>query len=476
MKRKLLKDNPNEVVRILFNKTGLKYDAIVEQKHKAHPLYPSYQSIAYILSYYGVDNCLIGTDKEELKNLPKPLVINYDGLFLPILDVTKTEIHILNEMNGVDISPIAMLDHLWSKTALVLDIDHISPVESPRIGLIRYYFNIGMKYITLISCILIGGYLLLQNVLDYKWINYAFLISGIAGIVVGTLFQIQEFDRGNKFVNKICSSRQQHTKKDCSSILDSKEAHFLGLFSWADFGLLYFIYLTILPFFSTLFVAQTTAMAFSLFAALYIPYSLFYQRWIVHKWCPLCLMIQSILFINLVVSIFGISLGYFKIEKVWGIQSIAILNIGIVTTAIFTTVKIFFKQYREQRLGSKYFNALKHDYSIKSCILESEKEISTTEIEKIVLQPNGTGIITIVFNPVCTPCMRKMRQFLEIYKRKKDTRLELIFLLDKKDQISQRLANMILSNILPILTILRVSLPNTPNIFLQACISTNWDS
>lgn len=118
MKRKLLSDNPNEVVRILFRKFGLKYDAVVEQRHQKHPLYPSYQSIAYILSYYGVDNCLIETDVEELATLPKPLVINYDGLFLPLEDVTETELAISNEKSGVYKSPPPPLFE-WKRGAAV---------------------------------------------------------------------------------------------------------------------------------------------------------------------------------------------------------------------------------------------------------------------------------------------------------------------------------------------------------------------
>lgn len=439
MKRKLISDNPNEVIRILFRKFGLKYDAIVKLRHKKHPQYPSFDSIAYILSCYGVDSCLIETTSEELAMLPQPLVVSYDGLFLPIADVSDTDLSILNEKDGADKEPLHMLDqhNFWNKTALVFDTLNILKRSSPPLDKIRHYFNRMMQYITVSIITVFCSYLFIRRTADFNWINYAFFVTGIGGIIISILFQIQEFDRRNKFVNKICHSAKQHGSRDCTSILDSQDAKFLGLFSWADFGLLYFLYLIILVLFASIDVAVAATILVSLFASMYIPYSLYYQWHVARKWCALCLMTQGVLFVNLILSAWLLFSGQAAIGILWNFEVIfELIVIGIITMALLTTAKILLKQYRAQSDDSRYFAALKHDCTIKNDILQSRKEIFTEDIEKIVLQPDGTNIITVVFNPVCNPCMRKMRELLEIYKRKKETRLELIFLLNKNERYS----------------------------------------
>lgn len=84
MKRKLITDNPNEALRILLQHFGLKYNRHAEAKYKSYPLYPGFNAFSYIMAYNGIDTCLVKTTKEELQELPMPILINYDGLFLPI--------------------------------------------------------------------------------------------------------------------------------------------------------------------------------------------------------------------------------------------------------------------------------------------------------------------------------------------------------------------------------------------------------
>lgn len=366
-----------------------------------------------------------------------------NGLFLLITDISGNELSILNEKGGADKESIRMLDHshFWSKTALVLDAENIQKRSSPLRDKIRHYFNRTMQITTVVIIAVFCSYLFIRRTGDFNWINYTFFITGIGGIILGILFQLQEFDRRNKFINKICHSSKQHDSRDCSSILDSQDAKLLGLFSWADFGLLYFLYLTILQLFVVADVAVTATILTSLFAGVYIPYSLYYQWHVARKWCALCLMTQGILFVNLFLSAWLLISDQIVTGFLWNFHVIfELISIGIITMAFLTTAKILLKQYRAQSDASRYFAALKHDCTIKNDILQSRKEISTDDIEKIVLQPDGTNIITVIFNPVCSPCMRKMRELLEIYKRKKETRLELIFLLNKNERNSYDIA------------------------------------
>lgn len=439
MTRKLLSDNPNEVLRILFNRFGLKCDAIAQQTYNTHPLYPSFGSIAYVLSLYGIESCLLETNYDEISQLPAPFVIYYDGLFLPIEEVTDTDVLILNEEGVSERQPRTMLQILWTETALVFDSEHIIKRKSSWKKLIRYYFNKIMLW-TVIAAIFIG--LLMSYALklpEMSLLNIVFHATGILGFIVGILFQVQEFDRSNKFVNSICHSKQQHGARDCSSILDSGDAKFMGLFSWADFGLLYFSFLTLLP----LFVDNATGLSimtlFSLTAVFYIPYSLLYQWLVARKWCTLCLMIQVVLFMNFVLAIWGLSkLGIIIFSHINLRTILEVLVAGILFTAFFTTGKIVLKRYLNNKSSAKYFSMLKHDYAVKNLILERGKKIATDGLEMIVINPEGKDSLTVIFNPICTPCIRKLTRLLEFWENKKETRMEIVFLLERNDPVAYK--------------------------------------
>ena len=62
------------------------------------------------------------------------------------------------------------------------------------------------------------------------------------------LLFIQQTDKYNIFVKRLCSANNGKDKVDCSSILDFKDAYFLGLISWTDVGVVYFTTLLLLIF------------------------------------------------------------------------------------------------------------------------------------------------------------------------------------------------------------------------------------
>ncbi len=88
-RRKLLTENSDEVVKVILKKYGLNHGRFIINKYKSHPLYPGFKAISYIMEANGIESCLIKTDINELGQLPMPIIIEYDGLFLPIGDVKE---------------------------------------------------------------------------------------------------------------------------------------------------------------------------------------------------------------------------------------------------------------------------------------------------------------------------------------------------------------------------------------------------
>lgn len=67
------------------------------------------------------------------------------------------------------------------------------------------------------------------------------------------------------------------------------------------------------------------------------------------------------------------------------------------------------------------------------------------KIPKIVVNKNRTDILSIIINPCCNPCMQKTGKLLEILNRKKNTTLEIIFLIDDNDISSLNIGSYLLN-------------------------------
>ena len=94
--------------------------------------------------------------------------------------------------------------------------------------------------------------------------------------------------------NAFCSGGTE--KKDCDAVLTSKGAELLKGYKLSDFSLLYFIILSFLTFVQI----QNPNISFiiSVIALPITIYSIYYQYFILKKWCLLCLTIVGVLWIQ----------------------------------------------------------------------------------------------------------------------------------------------------------------------------------
>lgn len=433
MKRKLINNNPEEVVRVLFRYYGLKYDGYAKHLHHSHPRYSHVESISYLFSRYGLDSALIETKSSEINKLPFPLIINYDGLFLPIAGVGEDGAFIiLNEKGEREKIQLEATDKFWDHLALVFDKDEKGLGDLRREKLIWRFERCALFALCLIIATFML-YLSVKTVLQACWLRVFFLLSTFAGITISVLFHIQRLDRGNPFVNKIChASSDQTSKRDCTSILDSTASKFLGVISWVDFGSVYFVFFLVVIWTLPSQIATLLLAALSLLALAYVPYSIIYQAKIARHWCPLCLSVQAILFCNAVAALIyylneGVSFTGLFVDaaKVGGIAFVVISVYSVLINLVSShiTVKGRDKICREYLFSPS---------GIQSIIYGSP-EADFASSSKIAVIDRGTNSeLTMIINPLCSPCMRNTREILEMILRKRYTSLSIIFLIDPK--------------------------------------------
>lgn len=446
MERKLIKDNPDEIVRILFRHYGLKYDGYARSLYHSHPRFRRIEAVSYLLSRYGVDSSLIKTDLEEMKGFPVPMIVNYDGLLLPVVGIGEGgRLTIINEAGKNEEIDLGAIDNFWDHLVLVLEKD-----GRGMDGIVREKMAWWLKQMALIATLALLGagffWLSIRSFLMGSLMRDIFLVASVAGLVVSVLFHIQRLDRGNPFVNRICHSSSGHSsKRDCASILDSNASRFLGVFSWVDIGSVYFLVFLVVAWALPASGSMVWLALISLLALTYVPYSLYYQSRIAKHWCPLCLSVQAILLFNAVASAVFVVKDGVAAEGLWA----EAVKIGVVALLIIlfycvlvnrmialNVLKERDKKYREAAFSPEGLRAL----------LYGTPEIDMTSSARITaIERDGMTELTMVVNPLCSPCMKKTREVLEILNRKRYTSLSLIFLVDAKSVTEKAHAKKLIS-------------------------------
>lgn len=296
--RKLMADNPEVVLRLLFQRLGIPYQESWNDRHMKHPDFPSFMSFHYMLRCHGIDSVAVHLSFDELAAYPMPLVVyikKNGGLFLIVESVDDGSVCFISETGKTEKYPAAFFQEVWDNNALIIDTGQTTVVKEKWEQKVKRYFSMWKYYGAGISSILLIGMYVVASVGTRDIYNLFLIGICFGGLIISILFVIREFDRYNPLINRVCHSKQGNKKMDCGSLLDTKAAYFKDLFSWSDAGLVYFMTLFLILFFFPVCLADGITAVASFVAFPYVFYSVFYQKFVARKWCRLCLCIQFIL-------------------------------------------------------------------------------------------------------------------------------------------------------------------------------------
>jgi len=205
----------------------------------------------------------------------------------------------------------------------------------------------------------------------------------------------------SQYADKICSLFKQ---SDCNNVLDSSAAKLFGIIGWSEVGLGYFSANVIL-----LLFAPSMLLYIALLNVVTLPYafwSIWYQYAKAKQWCPLCLIVQALLW-----GIFAVNCQYgciqvpalsmqalFGLMMVGGVYAAFIWGISTLAQKISTDETV---QGLRQSI-----NSIKADESIFTALLKKQPIYSTSDCNSIIRfgNPNSKLQLTVFSNPYCNPC------------------------------------------------------------------------
>ena len=169
-----------------------------------------------------------------------------------------------------------------------------------------------------------------------------FLLT-LIGLVISSLIVRHELGFKSKIIDKLCTGKET---ANCESVLNSKGASLYKNLKLSDLGLVYFATIA-LTWFSTVFLFKTPYIIVVL-ALVSLPitiYSIYYQWQIVKQWCPLCLGIIGVLWLQ------GVTLFFYEssiLDVQFGATEIVFFALStLVSISFWTFVKPLLEDQQE---------------------------------------------------------------------------------------------------------------------------------
>ncbi|KQX10212.1 thioredoxin domain-containing protein [Flavobacterium sp. Root420] len=375
---------------------------------QSHPHYPSLVSVTDTLSFFNIVNIVLSIEVDEKELLPDTFVI--------LLEIENNQPHFyfvkkkgdvyfcLREKNEIILSKPELILK-WKKIVLL--------VEKSEKNIIKYA-NTSKRFWTLCSiCIIFFLLSLMQfniNIITYFFFAFPILGTLLSIIILKDLFGIE-----SELLNRLCTV---NNITNCSTVVNSNKWKVFEVVNFSDLSLIFFItqffslYIFLLTNdISTYFNIQKTILICT-FPVLLI--SIYYQKVIVKKWCPLCLsIIALILFESLYLTI--LTQSFYKFQTRLLIQYGFIISVSIFSWFLLKKTLKNQKEIKELNITTNRF--IRNYEMFKNNLLAST-QVKSSQIplqETIILgNPDASLKIKFITSPFCSFCAEALAVIKEI--------------------------------------------------------------
>lgn len=374
----------------------------------SNPFYPSLRAVTGSLQHF-VKECSaieIPVNKAVLCQLPHTFIaqIKRDGQELFVF-VENNENNITVYYDSLDKQKLSQEGFLEIWTGVIVAIEK-NPLPSNK--QLSIYREISVGVLIIIAL----GIFINNNVGIFEFFHFSL---SLLGIVVCWLIVMYEMGIQSSILDKICLENNETS--GCDAVMNSSGAKLFGEIKLSDVGIVYFMSLSIIWMFCV--YSHSNPIGIVLISGIAIPftiYSIVYQFWIVKKWCPLCLTVVSILWLQAL----SIMFCKFNFLKHLDLNSILIILLSIVFSSIawgFVAPKIIAeKNFHE--IKAKHYR-FKRNYSLFKKIIASNPKVNV-EINGIseIIFGNRKAPLNLCFitSPLCSFCKEVHSMIGEILK------------------------------------------------------------
>lgn len=382
-------------------------EAEFKYQMRSHPDYPSMLSVSDTLTFFNINNGLLYVDSSQIIELPD----NF-GAFLKNDDADSSfhfieregDLFLYKEEAKFRKKSLEEIIKIWDGIVLLLDQeakDKRARDNRKTISLLPYIL---LSAIGIISVGIANTNIFLKGFLLFPVIGTVLSISALKD-----LFGIE-----SKLISNFCNIS---SSTSCATIVDSKKWKIFSFISFSDLSVMFF-------------VSQVLSLVISIYAGTSIAFlenqktlllsvapiilaSLYFQKFIEKKWCPICLFIIATLVMEFLYLQFVTRLPFvFEFNS-----SLVFLVVGTTVVFIWFPLKRHLQSDKSVREELLVANRFVRKYSTFKTLLKESPRFSIPRKGFLLGNTNSQCVLTIVTNPFCGHCKAAHEVIEDIYKK-----------------------------------------------------------
>lgn len=362
------------------------------------PFMDTLYGYSILLKRYKVENLVfdMAERKIDLKLCQFPAIVPFKDIFVIVYQISESFIYYWEDGKRHSSSFDDFLQK-WSGVILLAEKIDFSEEPDYKRHLLTMYLKRGCLFLILAS-ICFGFYGSVAKNTPYSTTVLISIVLNAAGAYVSFLLYQKDFHLSNSYVEKICTFMKSGS---CDAVINSTESKFLGIVSWSQIGLGYFLSNILL-----LLVFPQYYIFFFSFSILSLPYtfwSIWYQKVRVKRWCILCLLVQVLLWLIFLNNIFFHGeLSFSDDIRSW---PVLLMIYGVPFSLLF----LYSLSRNENKEGQEFYQQLlnlKYNDEVFRYLLNKEDEyLDYKEVSSVLVgNRNAKIVVSFITNLFCIPC------------------------------------------------------------------------
>lgn len=399
------------------------------------PVGDSIRGISDALDELHIDNEVYQLPADLLEKLNTPFIAALHSPKFPFCVVEKIEegqIGIIGDSFTHHRIPKTVFLKKWTGAALVGEVTE-QTVSERMYRLHNLLDWVNQRRVILGICILALYTLIGISVNHFSSFFFIHVVLLWLGVAVSAAIIYKE-SYNKDFLKRFCSIGKV---VDCNRVLNSSGSKFFGIMKLGELSLLFFATLLCYTLaFKDIYYAISfwgVAIAF-----VFTVYSVFYQAFVVKKWCMLCMCINLLIWGD-VTMLYLIRNNVYYFFDIWSVFSFC--TITILLFIAWLIIKQLLNDNKEKRLLKEKIAYL-YEPKIFNALLYAEKKCE--HLDRSYLFHNSlvsTGKeFSIVISLNCVLCAELYRQLIQVAEI---TPVSLLLLINEKDEIAVKIAKKI---------------------------------
>jgi uncharacterized membrane protein len=380
-----LYDKDNTIVATVqfFKLLGVKATtAEIEKRLLWSPSYPGIYSVQALLKQWRIDSMTLEVEPGRLDELPQVFLCHTHingGQFKTVVAHNGTHVTTLNNYGRHELFTVANFNKIWSGTVLLAENDGQG-------GMPGYREARRNQWWTRMAAPLVLLFLLAASIFIYTAapnntagalaVRGVFQLLNIAGLTLSLILLAYQLNSRSSMARQLCGLGGG--EKSCDAVLQSAASKIWGI-SLAEWGFGWFAALALFTVFSP---GLQWAGWLSLAAAAFIPFSLYYQRFVVRQWCGICLMALAVLAMQALVSVLFLKPFAAAVAPV---QMLIYCVCFLIPWVIWMGIKPLAARQAALAMAEQDYFRLKHDPAIFAHLQQREAVYQVTDAGGVLL-------------------------------------------------------------------------------------------